>query len=90
MDFKSEKPPHTHRPHSNKNEQSTATHNTATTCHRYHAGRKKLGMKGHTVHDSISLTNGDFNMVRDAYLRVKTIKKSKKINDIKLVSLWSA
>ena len=88
MDFKSEKPPHTHRPHSNKNEQSTATHNTATTCHRYHAGRKKLGMKGHTVHDSISLTNGDVNMVRDAYLRVKTIKKSKKINDIKLVSLW--
>lgn len=90
MDFKSEKPPHTHRPHSNKNEQSTATHNTATTCHRYHAGRKKLGMKGHTVHDSISLTNSDVNMVRDAYLRVKTIKKSKKINDIKLVSLWSA
>ena len=90
MDFKSEKPPHTHRPHSNKNEQSTATHNTATTCHRYHAGRKKLGMKGHTVHDSISLTNGDVNMVRDAYLRVKTIKKSKKINDIKLVSVWSA
>lgn len=94
MDFKSEKPPHTHRPHSSKNEQSTATHNTAMclhvtditqstathntwfvpTCHRYHAGRKKLGMKGHTVHDSISLTNGDVNMVRDAYLRVKTIK----------------
>ena len=47
-------------------------------------------MKGHTVHDSISLTNGDVNMVRDAYLRVKTIKKCKKINDIKLVSLWSA
>ena len=60
------------------------------TCHKYHIGRKKLGMKGHIVHDSISLTNSEVNMVRDAYLRVKTIKKSKKINNIKLVSLWSA
>ena len=47
-------------------------------------------MKGHIAHDSISLTNSEVNMVRDAYLRVKTIKKSKKINNIKLVSLWSA
>lgn len=53
MDFKSVKPPHTHRPHSNKNKQSTATHSTATR-HTHHPGRKQLGAEGHTVHDSIS------------------------------------
>lgn len=93
MDFNSVKPPHTHRPHGNKNKVQLhttwlhITHHTERKKLPHHSGGKKLGMEGHTAHDSISQQTV---MVTRLGIVLKTIKQSKKTTDTKLVSLKSA